>query len=90
MPTPLVVSPPVHPPVSLLFVRGRSLGGPGLGAAIAMVERNPGLRVALFEAEWAGVDRSRMILAARGLDARISVHHRHAWAKVAGGGRTAA
>lgn len=84
------VSSGSDPQPASVLVRGRSMGGPGLDAAIALIYARPGVRVTLFEDDWSAVDRSRVILAAKGLDARIAVHHKWAWPLAASRDRHAA
>jgi hypothetical protein len=57
------------------------LGSPELGASIA--EGYPQARVDVFAATWRAVERGRTLLMRRGLEGRMSVHHRsaaeHSW-----------
>jgi hypothetical protein len=74
---------PVHPPASRrrssALVLGRSLGGPGLEAAIGLTNSDPEVRVTVFEATWSVVDQDRAVIAAHGLDGRITARHVTAW-----------
>jgi hypothetical protein len=44
-------------------------------AAIAVALAVPGSRVALFVPTWPEVDAARVLVAARGLEERVAVHH---------------
>ena len=52
----------------------------GVRDAIRLAGRNPQSLVHLFAPSWARVDRARAALARRGLQSRVSVHHRAALA----------
>src|SRR4051812_5193440 len=52
------------------------LGPVEMGLAIAAAD--PAARVSVFAENWAEVDRGRLVVAARGLEARVTVHHRSA------------
>jgi hypothetical protein len=80
----VTVSPSVPPlpadcKCSPRFVRGRSLGGPGIEAAVQLAQSSPDIRVRLFESSWSAVDHARTLIESLGLSSRITAHHQDAW-----------
>ena len=48
-------------------------------AALVLAAADPGMRVEIFEPDWAAVDRARTRLLSNGLLDRVGVHHRNAF-----------
>jgi hypothetical protein len=62
-----------------VFVLGRSLGGPGVHAAIEIAEADPEIRVTVFETSWSVIDLDRSAILDVGLESRVSARPVHAW-----------
>ena len=59
----------------LVTVLGASLGGGGIAGAVAAAMSIPNASVTLLERTGEEVDRARVVVQARGLADRLTVHH---------------